>query len=137
MFHKTVSQPTMKAARFLLTAVVIPILTACSSTAVDVDVPTAKARIASGSQVLDVRTLEEWNEGHLKNAVRIDIKQPGFAEAAAKQLDPARPLLVYCRSGARSAKAVEVLKKQGFTRIENLSGGIIAWKAAAEPLEKP
>jgi len=127
----------MKTNRFLIASLILPLLAACSSTAVDVDVPTAKARIASGSQVLDVRTLEEWNEGHLKNAIRIDIKQPGFAEAAAKQLDPGRPLLVYCRSGARSAKAVEILKKQGFTRLENLSGGILAWKAAAEPLEHP
>jgi rhodanese-related sulfurtransferase len=127
----------MKTTRLLLSSALIPILTACASTAVDVDVPTAKARIASGSQVLDVRTLEEWNEGHLKNAIRIDIKQPGFAEAAAKQLDPGRPLLVYCRSGARSAKAVGMLEKQGFTRIENLSGGILAWKAAAEPLVHP
>jgi rhodanese-related sulfurtransferase len=50
-----------------------------------------------------------------------------FATRAAKELDPGKPLLVYCRSGRRSAEAAAALVKLGFADVRNLEGGILAW----------
>lgn len=96
----------------------------------------AQEHLAAGIQLLDVRTLEEWNEAHLKGATRIDVQQDGFLEKAKAQLMADKPLLVYCRSGKRSATAAQQLRAAGFTHVLELSGGIIAWQAANKPVEK-
>lgn len=84
-------------------------------------------------QLVDVRTPEEYAEGHLAGAFNIDWKAEGFLEAASATLDTARPVLVYCRSGRRSAEAASALQKAGF-QVANLLGGINAWKEAGEPV---
>lgn len=81
----------------------------------------------SGVQLLDVRTPEEYTEGHLEGATNIDVNRPDFAEYAKGRLDTARPVAVYCRSGRRSANAAGLLAAEGFT-VTNLKGGIMAWK---------
>ncbi len=84
-------------------------------------------------QLLDVRTPTEYAEGRIPGAINIDWKADGFLEAAQSALDPARPVLVYCRSGRRSAEAAGVLTKAGF-RVSNLLGGILAWAEAGKPV---
>jgi rhodanese-related sulfurtransferase len=86
-------------------------------------------------QVVDVRTAEEFAGGHLAKAVMISWTEPGF-EAHAKKLDPSKPVLVYCRSGRRSAAAASALAKLGFTEIRDLDGGIVAWEKAGESVAK-
>ena len=90
-----------------------------------------------GVQVLDVRTKEEFATGHLSKATLIPWTDKDFADRAAKELDPRKPLLVYCQGGVRSAKAAAALVKLGFTDVRDLAGGIHAWQQADKPIDKP
>ena len=83
--------------------------------------------------ILDVRTAEEFNEGHLEGALNIDWKQDGFMEKAKVALPKDRTIAVYCRSGRRSASASESLTAEGYKAV-NLKGGILAWKEAKKPV---
>ena len=77
--------------------------------------------------ILDVRTEDEFNDGIIENAINIDIhKGQGFI-SEIEALDKDKSYYVYCRSGARSGKACEVMNELGFKNAYNLSGGILAW----------
>ncbi len=93
----------------------------------------AKLNSDPSVQLLDVRTPEEFKEGHLKNAVNINFYDDDFAQQVVK-LDKNKPLLVYCAKGGRSASAAEQMAKSGFTALYELDGGIIAWKKAGKPV---
>ena len=80
--------------------------------------------------ILDVRTLEEYNEGHIPNAICIPNETIGDEEIAELP-DKEQLLLVYCRSGRRSKEASEKLLKLGYTNIIEF-GGIIDWKGEIE-----
>ena len=112
-------------------------LAACSQQGYEnTDVDAFASRITNQDVVLlDVRTAEEYNDGHIQNAINIDVKQDGFIEEAKSTLPTDKTIAVYCRSGKRSAKAAGVLAKEGF-KIVNLEGGIMAWKNAGMPVEK-
>lgn len=77
--------------------------------------------------ILDVRTAAEVAEGHLPNAVNIDIYGSDFM-AKVQELPKDREILVYCTVGARSQQAADILSKQGFAKVYNLDGGIVAWQ---------
>lgn len=79
--------------------------------------------------VLDVRTPKEFAEGHVPNAVNIDVNAPDF-EKKVKALDPKKTYLIHCRSGARGTTACEKLGKLNFPNVYNLAGGIRAWEKA-------
>lgn len=83
--------------------------------------------------VLDVRTPEEFAEGHLANAINIDFQSGNFANEISK-LDKGTTYAVYCRSGNRSGQAVKVLADLGFTDLYDMDGGVIDWAAAGKPL---
>ena len=83
--------------------------------------------------ILDVRTVEEFAEGHLAKAKNFDVNDSHFSDLTSK-LDKKVPVLVYCASGMRSKKARSVLEKQGFEKIYHLDGGIAAWKKAGQSL---
>ncbi len=87
----------------------------------------------SGSDciLLDVRTPEEYKEEHIKGAIQIDIKADNFKEKALKQLPKEKTIMVYCRSGRRSAQAANILTAEGYI-VFNLEGGIKAWKEAGK-----
>jgi rhodanese-related sulfurtransferase len=85
--------------------------------------------------ILDVRTPEEYAEGHLANASNIDFKGSDFAEKVIK-LDKSKTYLVYCRSGHRSASAIEIMKTQSFLTLYNLDGGITQWTMDKNPVVK-
>jgi rhodanese-related sulfurtransferase len=77
--------------------------------------------------ILDVRTEDEYNDGIIANAINIDIhKGQGFIDSL-EVLDKSKNYYVYCRSGARSAKACEVMENLGFENAYNLLGGILNW----------
>lgn len=65
-------------------------------------------------QLLDVRTAEEYDEGHIKNAILIDVRSESFLTTAEKKLDKKKTIAVYCRSGRRSAHAASLLAEKGF-----------------------
>ena len=80
------------------------------------------------SVVLDVRTLEEVEQGIIPNAKHLDIYQGQAFIDALKQLDTSKSYYVYCRSGARSGQACAIMNQLGFEKAYNLKGGIIEWK---------
>lgn len=86
-------------------------------------------------QLLDVRTPEEFSEGHLENAINIDVTAADF-DAKVASLDKEKPVMVYCKSGGRSAKASARLKELGFKTISDLEGGITNWKSDNKPVVK-
>ena len=120
---------------FVLTLLGMGASTACSQQAINNTDVEGFARLINDSQVqlLDVRTAEEFAEGHLADALNIDVKQSSFLADATGRLDKKRPVAVYCRSGRRSANAATMLTEQGY-EVVNLSGGIMAWKAAGRPV---
>jgi rhodanese-related sulfurtransferase len=77
--------------------------------------------------VLDVRTAEEFSEGFISNAINIDIHQGQGFIYKLEELDKSKNYYVYCRSGARSAKACEIMNELGFNAAYNLLGGILDW----------
>lgn len=88
-----------------------------------------------GSLVLDVRDAAEFATGHLPRARNIPL-----AEIASRTSEIAKykekPVLVTCRTGARSGAAARALKAAGFTQVQNLKGGVVAWQEAHLPMEK-
>ncbi len=87
------------------------------------------------SQLLDVRTASEFRTGHLKNSLQADwLNKEQFAERV-KYLDKNQPLLVYCAAGIRSAQAAKWLVENGFTDVQNLKGGLTAWKLDGKTVE--
>ena len=85
--------------------------------------------------VLDVRTVAEFTEGHIKGAILIDQGQSDFVEQAKAKLPKDKTIAIYCRSGRRSANAAGKLADVGYKCV-NLKGGIIAWKDAGMPVTK-
>ncbi|HPW62331.1 MAG TPA: rhodanese-like domain-containing protein [Cyclobacteriaceae bacterium] len=85
--------------------------------------------------LVDVRTPGEYAQGHLANAVLIDIYSDDFKSRVGK-LDKSKPVFVYCKAGSRSGSAVGVFTEMGFKEIYDLSGGITAWQRASKPIEK-
>lgn len=85
--------------------------------------------------VLDVRTDEELKGGCLDNAVQADFLSVQFDERI-KTLEKSEPILVYCKVGARSAKAAEKLIAQGFKKVYHLEGGIDTWVSSGENVVK-
>ncbi|MCR4765454.1 MAG: rhodanese-like domain-containing protein [Bacteroidaceae bacterium] len=85
-------------------------------------------------QLLDVRTPEEFEAGHIDGAIMIDYKTDpeGFVQKAEAQLKKDHPVALYCRSGRRSHAAAELLAKAGFQQIVELQGGIMAWQQAGK-----
>jgi len=90
---------------------------------------------AKGAQLVDVRTPEEYAEGHLKGAVNMNINSDAFEQQVGK-LNKDMPVFVYCRSGGRSARAASKMESMGFRKVYNMDGGITAWDAAGKPVER-
>ena len=86
------------------------------------------------SQIVDVRTAGEFASGHIANAVNFDVTSDDFITKIAS-LDKEKPVMVYCKSGGRSARAAGVLKEKGFKQVYDLDGGIMGWKASNKPVE--
>lgn len=83
------------------------------------------------AQLVDVRTPEEFAEGHIPGALNIDWKADDFIGNATAALSKDRPVMVYCRSGKRSAAAAGKLSGAGF-KVLNLTGGFLGWKEAGK-----
>lgn len=89
----------------------------------------------AGFVVLDIRTPQEFQDGHIEGAVNVDYYSPTFV-AYLEKLDKAKTYFVYCRVGRRSAEAIRVMTQKGFKNIYKTSGDIVAWRAAGLPLVK-
>jgi rhodanese-related sulfurtransferase len=83
--------------------------------------------------LVDIRTAQEFRGSHIANAVHIESTE-GAGEKLRKFRD--KPLIVYCNSGNRSIGTCGKLRKQGFERVYNLKGGLLAWQKADLPVAK-
>ena len=83
--------------------------------------------------LLDVRTPEEFADGHIEGAVMVDFYRDDFAQQLA-ELDPDVPYLVYCRSGNRSGQTLGIMQELGFSSAVDIGGGVVAWDGAGLPL---
>ena len=85
-----------------------------------------KDKLGEDIQLIDVRTPQEFAEGHLDGAVMIDYFDAEFMNKMSK-LDKSKDLYIYCRSGNRSGKASRKLESMGFPKVFDLKGGILNW----------
>lgn len=81
--------------------------------------------------ILDVRTASEFEDGHIEGAVNIPVQE---LSARLDELSNEDELLVYCRTGNRSAQAVDILQDVGFTKIYHMNAGITGWIEAGYPV---
>lgn len=77
--------------------------------------------------VLDVRTTEEYSEGHIPGSQQIDVLQESEFKTRVASLDKGKTYLLYCRSGKRSKTAMTIMKEAGFGKLYDLEGGYTAW----------
>ena len=87
-----------------------------------------------GIQLVDVRTPNEYKEGHLPEALNIDFLDKKF-EINIQQLDKTRPVVVYCQGGTRSAKCASQLIANGFVKVYDLDHGFSEWKSSGFEVE--
>lgn len=87
--------------------------------------------------ILDIRTDQEYHDGSLPGSKNIDFYQTELFKKELEKLDKSAKYLIFCRSGNRSAKAIELMKSLGFTNVAELDGGIISWQNAGLSLPKP
>lgn len=86
-----------------------------------------KSKISSSSvQLVDIRTPQEFNMGHIDKAKNINFFSRKF-KLEFEQMDRMKPLYLYCRSGSRSRQAAHVLVRMGFEVIYDLEGGLLRW----------
>lgn len=85
-----------------------------------------------GAFVLDVRTLEEWNEYHIPNTTLIPLDQ---LPSRLNEVPRDRPIVVVCRSGNRSQQGRDILLQAGFTQVTSMNGGLNEWRASGYPIE--
>lgn len=102
----------------------------------NVDPKAAQALIADQkATVLDIRTPEEFAEGHIPNAKNVDFFSKSFRETLEK-LDKDAPIVMHCQSGGRSGQALPIFKELGFTKVFHMKGGFSAWSKAGLPVAK-
>lgn len=90
-----------------------------------------KLKEDSNGILLDIRTPQEYKQGHIPNSTLIDIYNPSFINEIQK-LDRVKNYYLYCRSGSRSYQAGQIMKKLGFKNVYNLRSGILDWNETLE-----
>lgn len=90
---------------------------------------------ANSVQLLDVRTPQEYAEGHIDGAFNINIQSDDFQQRAEKELSKDSTILVYCRSGRRSMEAAEMLTKLGYNCVGS-DDGIASWRTMQNRLQR-
>lgn len=93
----------------------------------DIDINQSKEKIKNGAILVDVREQNEYDDQHIPGSILIPLSE--FAERF-EELPKDKPLVMQCRSGARSARAGEHLLANGYTDVVNMAGGILAWAEA-------
>ena len=85
--------------------------------------------------LLDVRTPEEFAEGHLENSINLNYNDADFA-SKVDSLDKKKQYEIYCRSGKRSGASVKLMQEKGIKNVHDLQGGILEWEAKGFPVTK-
>jgi rhodanese-related sulfurtransferase len=97
-----------------------------------ISVDDAHAMYQDGAFVLDVRTVEEWNEYHAPGTTLIPLDE---LASRVDEVPRDRPIVVVCRSGNRSDEGRDILLNAGFTQITSMDGGLKEWRAQGYPIE--
>jgi phage shock protein E len=95
-----------------------------------------KLKASPDAIILDVRTPEELGSGYIEGSRNIDFNSDSFKDSL-NNLDRAKPYFVYCASGKRSGKALEMMKAMGFQKVSALDGGLRMWNANGLPIHQP
>mgnify|MGYP000483276799 CR=1 FL=1 len=90
--------------------------------------------LLEGVQLVDVRTPDEYQQGHVQAAENIDFLDADF-EQKIQHLDPTKPIIIYCQRGSRSAKCASKLIAKGFVKVYDLKGGFVQWKNSGMKVE--
>jgi rhodanese-related sulfurtransferase len=129
--------------RILLTSLMVSLMTltvSCQSQEgaakkLDAQAFDEKIKQTNAYNLIDIRTPEEYTQGHLAKAVMIDFYSSDFKSELAK-LDKTKPLFYYCAAGNRSGKTVPILQELGFKEVYELKVGFNGWRAANKPFVK-
>lgn len=135
-------KPAMIRSLLALILALSVLVTACSSDtrtqSIELVSPADAAQVIAddpvGLVVLDIRTLEEFNEARLADAIMVDFYADDFADQL-DTLDTDVPYVVYCRTGNRSSEAVKTMKDLGFVEVHEVDGGIVNWYDQGYPIE--
>lgn len=84
--------------------------------------------------VVDVRTQEEFAEGHIAGAKNVNFNTPDFVDRM-KEFE-GKSILIHCAAGGRSSRAIEALSNQSFSELFHLNQGFNAWQSAGKPVQK-
>jgi Rhodanese-related sulfurtransferase len=119
--------------KLTLYSVIFATVVSCQSqqdaTITRVDKETIKAEvIGKDVQLVDVRTPEEYNAGHIDDAINFDLSNRAAFLKQIETMDKEQPVYVYCMIGSRSAYAAKILRSKGFTKIYDYSGGYDDWR---------
>ena len=123
----------------LVSAVAMPVMGGSAVTNVSVGKAQTLLKERAGKAdfvIVDVRTPEEFAEGHIDGAVNLDVQARDF-EKKLRVLDRKKSYLVYCRTGNRSRKATVAMEALGFRSIFHMNEGIVKWKQQNLPLTRP
>ena len=121
---------------FAAVSVVFMLMSSCTigQTKYNIELDEFEKKMASEKYLLvDVRTAEEFAEGHIEGALNIDYFSATFSDDISK-VGFEISVLLYCRSGNRSSKAMKIMKELGFKEVYNLEGGIKGWISENNPV---
>ncbi len=130
----------MKKTSLFFSLIVLLVMNSCSGNSqnnnynLDASAFAEKVNELPAAPVIDVRTPDEFGNGHLRNAKNMDWNGSNF-ETGISELSKENPVFVYCLSGGRSHSAAEKMRSMGFKSVYELDGGIIKWRAANLPEE--
>jgi rhodanese-related sulfurtransferase len=105
-------------------AVVVALVVSNQSVRKDIGAAELLSLQGSGASIVDVRTPPEFEAGHIASAINVPVDQ---VQQVSADWDKNQPVVVYCATGARSAEAATYLAGAGFTRVYDLTGGLVSW----------
>lgn len=126
------------ALKLILITLQLVVIGSCNSNAQNSTIPVdefEKGIAQKDIQLLDVRTAEEYQSGHLQNALQANWNNIAEFQERVAALDKTKPVYIYCLSGGRSNAAMDWLGEHGFTKVYNMKGGINAWKQANKAIQ--
>ena len=131
--QRNIPRPLLAAVALIILASAYVYLQTPTQEYADVTVAEAKALIEEKPDmvILDVRTPSEFDDGHIEGAINIPVD---YLAGRLDELSKDDELLVYCRTGNRSARAVGILEDAGFTKIFHMDEGITGWMDADYPV---
>jgi len=102
---------------------------------INVVIPSEFEEKSKNQLIVDIRTPQEFAQGHIEGAININLFDKNFTEQFS-EFNKSEPIFLYCKSGMRSSKATEKLEALGFQNIYDLQGGIINWTKNNKPIIK-